>query len=150
MLSACRRHQAVRKIPHPWNSRSLPHAVSTTHVLLANCTTSEIICARHHNSLAPGQLKGIMQLHLWLSFSHTSYLWGLFPQLPFVPKPLGAAVCDRHSRNGSCTSVWCSTLSVRESSHTCLDVPRLWCGHWPCLLPLKTFLQGQGHSVTDS
>lgn len=160
MFSACGRHQADRNILCPWNSTSFPHPVSTTHILLANCTATEIICARHlsqFTSTRTTQRDNASSTCDGLSFSHTSYHWGLFPQLPFVPEPLGAPVCDTYVP-GHCTPEMVatlysgvSTLSVRESSQICLDVPKdCDVGTGPILLPLKTFLQGQGHGVTDS
>lgn len=112
----------------------------------------------YHNSLAPGQLKGIMQAPLVMACHFPiPVITGVFPQLPSVPEPLGAPVCDRYVP-GHCTPEMVaalysgvSTLSVRESSQICLDVPKdCDVGTGPILLPLKTFLQGQGHGVTDS
>lgn len=119
---------------------------------LANCTAHEIICATSHNSLVPGQLKGIMQAPPVMACHVPQLSRGLFPQLPGVAELLRALVCD------GCVPGYCtpgvvaalysavSSLSARESSQICLDVPK-GCdvGTGPILLPLKTLLQGQGH-----
>lgn len=156
MFSAYGRHQADRNIFCPWNSSSLPHPVSTTHILLANCTASEIICARTLSQFTSTRttqrdnasstchfpmpvIPGVSfpSCHLYLSCSEHWCVIGLCWSL--------------HSRNGAALHSAGSTLSVRGSAQSCLDVPK-GCdvGTGPILPPLKTFLQGQGHSVTDS
>lgn len=82
MFSSCGRHQADRNILCPWNSSSLPHPVSTTHILQATCTASETICATHlaqFTSTRTTQRDNASSPCDGLSFSHASYHWGLFP-----------------------------------------------------------------------
>lgn len=158
MFSACGRHQADRNILHPWNNSSLPHPVSTTHILLAAALpVGSSVSHTLHNS--PGQLKGIKQApfvmvcsfpkpvipglsfpscHLYLSCSEqgcvTGLCWSLLP------------------RNGAALHSAGSTLSVRGSLRSAWMYQKIvmWALAPFSLPPLETFLQRQGHSGTDS
>lgn len=92
----------------------------------------------YHNSLAPGQLKGIMQAPLVMAchFPIPVITGVCFPSCHLYLSPSEhrwqVRAWSLHSRNGSYTLLWCKHLVCKGKFS---DLPgctkRLWCGHWP-------------------
>lgn len=124
---------------------------------LANCTLHEIICATSHNSLVPGQLKGIMQAPPVMACHVPQLSLGsLSPaaRCSWAAQSTGVwRVCAwlLHSRSGSCTLLCCKQL-ICEGKFS--DLPgctkRLWCGHWPHSPTTEDTSAGTRSQVTDS
>lgn len=122
---------------------NLPHAVSTTHFLLANCTASEIsVPDTDHNPWHQDSSKGQCKLQCHFPIA----------AIPGSLSPAATGVCQV-----TALQEWQLPFTLLQHlvcEGKLSDLPgcakTLSWGTGPILLPLETFLQGQGHSVTES